>query len=235
MGLPMKHTIKEDNDGGTDYIVARECPKVLNDYTKAQPCTDSGNRNRQHMLAMEKRFVTRCFPFRFLTFMLGLTFVNAEALCKYFHPAQHKRKTFLEMVHEVCEDGLNLLSPFKVRTKKRKARLTYQHSSGDTDDDSQEDPAVAVAGAPSPQKRSRVSEKHILAPLSMHSGIGGRQMDCGVCGRRAGYYCVGCSNDHVIVPLHAESIGKKVYDCLQKHRRHPERAHRARPRGSRPK
>lgn len=241
MGTPMRHTIREDNDGGADYVIARECPKVLNDYTKAQPCTDSGNRNRQHLLAMEKRFVSRSFPFRFLTFMLGITFVNVATLCKYFHSSVHKRKTFLQMVHEVCEDGLNSLCPFKVKKPmKRKSSIAYLSAGGSNDESNEsqplEDGGDAAAGAPSPIKRSRSgTEKHVLAPLSMHGGIGGRQMDCGECGGRAGYYCVGCSNEDVVVALHPQNIGKKLYECWQKHKRHPERAHRARPRGRRPK
>lgn len=233
MGNPMKHTVKEDDDGGSDYIIARECPKVLNDYTKAQPATDCGNRNRQHLLAMEKRFVTRCFPFRFFTFMLGLTFVNVEALSKYFMNTQHKRKTFLELIHEVCEDGLNALSPFKTVKRVAKRRPDYE-SSGDSSDspDGHGPPKTYETCDLSPHKKVL---KHTLAPLSMHIGIGGRQMDCGECGKRAGYFCVGCSTEDVIVPLHPEFIGKKKYDCFSKHMRHPNRAHRARPRGARPK
>lgn len=239
MGNPMRHTIREDDDGGSDYIIARECPKVLNNYTQAQPATDCGNRNRQHLLAMEKRFVSRSFPFRFFTFMLGLTFVNAEALIKYFHSSRNKKKTFLQVVHDVCEDGLNALSPYQKVPKKRNRPSARQVSSGSSDcstdsDNNPKPPRVSEPGAPSPMKMARL-EKHALAPLSMHGGIGGRQLDCGECGRRAGFYCVGCSTEDVIVPLHPESIANKVYDCFNKHKRHPDRSHRARPRGARPK
>ncbi|KAL1499930.1 hypothetical protein AB1Y20_012612 [Prymnesium parvum] len=60
--------------------------------------------------------------------MLGITFVlNAEALCKYFHREVHKRKTFLDLVHEVCEDGLNELFPFKrSRWNTKRKRNTCQ-------------------------------------------------------------------------------------------------------------
>lgn len=233
MGEPMKHSVKEDNDGGNDYIIARECPKVLNDYTKAQPATDAGNRNRQHMLAMEKRFVTRSFPFRFFTFMLGLTFVNAVAICKYFHHEANKRKTFLELVHDICEDGLNELCPYVRKRGTVKKRAREELGSGSSNSSADEVDALE-AGAPSPLRVEKVA-KHSLAPLSRHSWEGGRQIDCGECGNRAGYFCVTCSTEDVVVALHPETIGKKKFTCWAKHKRHPERSRRARPRGARAK
>lgn len=240
MGDAMRHSVKEDNDGSAEYVIARDCPKVLNDFTKAQPATDSGNCKRQHMLAMEKRFVSRSFPFRFFSFMLGLTFVNAEAICKYFHHGVHKRKTFLAVVHEVCEDGLNELCPFKRRRHgmKRPREMNDRSTSGDSSN-SDGDDANREPGAPSPHKpREEVkiaAAKHCLAPLSKHSWNGGRQIDCGECGQRAGFFCVTCSTDEEVVALHPESIGHKKYSCWVKHKRHPERARRARPRGARQK
>ena len=36
-----------------DYELTRKCPRVLNNFTLAQPSIDSHNRYRQHLLAME--------------------------------------------------------------------------------------------------------------------------------------------------------------------------------------
>eukprot|EP00965_Chrysotila_dentata_P060421 2002367-Pleurochrysis_carterae.AAC.1 len=49
-----------------------------------QPAIDDANRRRQNILAFEKRFVTRTFSFRLLTTVLGMIYVNAFNMHKYF-------------------------------------------------------------------------------------------------------------------------------------------------------
>ena len=69
----------------TEYEITRKAPKVLNDFPEAQPLVDRHNRYRQHLLAMEKRFVTTNFSFRFFTSMLGTLFVNVFMAHRHFN------------------------------------------------------------------------------------------------------------------------------------------------------
>ena len=68
-----------------DFELTRKCPRVLNDFTLAQPTIDRHNRYRQHLLAMEKRFHTNNFAFRYFTTMLGILTVNAFFAHRYFN------------------------------------------------------------------------------------------------------------------------------------------------------
>lgn len=168
--------------------------------------------------------------------MLGLTFVNAAAICKYYHREAHARKTFVAIVHEVCEDGLNEICP-NMRKRRALKRARDHFGSGSSESSEGGEEKTLEPGAPSPQREEVASKmaKHALAPLSRHSWNGGRQIDCGECGCRAGFFCVTCSSDEVVVALHPEYIGKKKYNCWAKHKRHPERSRRAKPRGQRQK
>eukprot|EP00965_Chrysotila_dentata_P153353 5069053-Pleurochrysis_carterae.AAC.1 len=62
----------------------RPCPRVLDDWTQMQSAIDDANRRRQNILAFEERFVTRTFPFRLLTTVLGMIYMNAFNMHKYF-------------------------------------------------------------------------------------------------------------------------------------------------------
>ena len=42
----------------TVFEITRKCPKILNDWTLAQPCINRNNHYRQFLLAMEKRILT---------------------------------------------------------------------------------------------------------------------------------------------------------------------------------
>ena len=70
-GTPQAH--KDDVEALGMRAVARPCPKILNDWTAQQPQIDKRNRERQAMLAMQKRFVTKNFPFRLATTILGIS------------------------------------------------------------------------------------------------------------------------------------------------------------------
>ena len=80
------------NVNAADYLITRECPCVLNDYTVAQPCLDRHNRYRQFILAMEKRLVTTNFSFRFGTSMHGCVFTDAFFALRYFVDANAEFK-----------------------------------------------------------------------------------------------------------------------------------------------
>ena len=86
-GTPQAH--KDDVEALGMRAVARPCPKILNDWTAQQPQIDKRNRERQHMLAMEKRFVTRNFPFRLATTIIGITFTTAKCFFDYFAEEYH--------------------------------------------------------------------------------------------------------------------------------------------------
>ena len=66
-----------------EFELARGCPKVLNDFTKAQPTIDRHNRYRQHILAMEKRLVTNNFSFRLFTTFFGMHVINCFMWHRY--------------------------------------------------------------------------------------------------------------------------------------------------------
>ena len=59
---------------------SRKCPAIGNIFSRAQPQHDRHNNARQQELAMEDRFPTRSFPFRFFTTVLGIIFVNTQRL-----------------------------------------------------------------------------------------------------------------------------------------------------------
>jgi hypothetical protein len=102
-GKPQAH--KDDVDAFGVRARPRPCPKILNDWTAQQPQIDKRNRERQEMLAMEKRFVTHSFPFRLFTTVLGITFTTAKCFYDYFN--HEYAGTFLDFVHELCYDGIN--------------------------------------------------------------------------------------------------------------------------------
>ena len=68
----------------------------------AQPLIDRHNRYRQHILAMEKRFVTNCFAFRFFTSMLGFLAVNAFVAHRHFNNPHTDFKTDIDRCAQPC-------------------------------------------------------------------------------------------------------------------------------------
>ena len=84
-GKPMVYTIFDDDSYAT-HEIERKTPAVLNDYTLAQPAIDKNNRYRQRILAMEKRFITNDFAFRFLTYMVGQVGPPSLLLPPTHHP-----------------------------------------------------------------------------------------------------------------------------------------------------
>ena len=75
----------EERANGIAYELARKAPRVVNDFTLAQPCIDRHNRYRQFILALEKRFVTNHFNFRFFTTLFGQVVTNAFFAWRYFN------------------------------------------------------------------------------------------------------------------------------------------------------
>jgi hypothetical protein len=97
---------KDDVDADGCAGPARKCPKILNDWTKAQPHIDKHNRWRQRELAIEERFATHSFPFRlFTTVIIGMSIASAWSMFQYF-VNKEMFSTFSEFVDEVAVDGI---------------------------------------------------------------------------------------------------------------------------------
>lgn len=84
LGKPQAHK-DDDLDADTGYLIARKCPKILNDATTAQPKIDRANKKRQFELALERRFRTKSFPFRLFCTILGITLTDAYYLHNYLN------------------------------------------------------------------------------------------------------------------------------------------------------
>ena len=74
----------EERASGQEFELYRQAPRVLNDFTIAQPCLDRHNRYRQYILAMEKRILTNSFGMRFCTAMHGILFTDCFFAYRYF-------------------------------------------------------------------------------------------------------------------------------------------------------
>ena len=86
----------EERAEAAEFEVARKAARVHNDFTLAQPTIDRHNRYRQHILAMEKRFVTTNFSFRFFTSMLGTLFVNCFMAHRHWNDPKADFRTELD-------------------------------------------------------------------------------------------------------------------------------------------
>ena len=87
----------------------RKCPKVLNLWSQQQPKIDKNNRFRQDILAIEERFVTKSFPFRVFTSVLGITFANAYEWFNYFIDSKRyiTDDGFLAFMRSLAYDGMH--------------------------------------------------------------------------------------------------------------------------------
>ena len=90
------------DDTGDDGHVnpPRKCPRILNDWTQAQPHIDKSNRWRQRILAIEERFPTTSFPFRLMTTIIGgMSIVSAFTMfCYHVNPDEYDFRSFVETV-----------------------------------------------------------------------------------------------------------------------------------------
>mmetsp|Transcript_49491 Transcript_49491/g.123045 ORF Transcript_49491/g.123045 Transcript_49491/m.123045 type:complete len:729 (+) Transcript_49491:264-2450(+) len=227
VGQPQRHK-DDDLDADTGYIIARKCPKVLNDWTAAQPKIDRHNRLRQRELAMEKRFVTESFPFRLFTTVLGMVFVDAYYLYLYLNNI-----TVTQM-------------PFKAAMRKMAIALMYNNF--DAIDKGEKDSTdlftiPSPATKPAARAGNKVGEEdgdevveasaHQLIPLRQIEGYtGSRQQWCSVCGTsKVSYACAYCSSASFVLAIHPLKKGAaddSGHTCLYEHRRDPG-LHRAAP------
>lgn len=81
-GKPQAHK-DDDFDIDTSFKVSRKCPDVLNGSTLEQPKIDKSNQSPSAIaIAMEKMFVTKRFPSRLFTTVLGMIYIHRFLLTK---------------------------------------------------------------------------------------------------------------------------------------------------------
>ena len=216
-GVAQRHSEERTPEGGPGP--PRRCPEVLNINTKAQPHIDNNNRWRQHVLGLEKIFVTNSFPFRLNTTVFGMTVANAFSMFQYFvNASAHDR--FLDFVSDVAYDGTR-------HARRLMAESGVPRSVGSPSANS------SARGPPSKRRRSsRVcSGQHSLMLIRDVKGWqGGGDARCSVCKDSSStrWCCATCSNADRILALHAETCGhgtrvtKRM--CLHHHSKAPQKA-----------
>ena len=201
LGKPQAH--KEDVAALGVRAQPRPCPKVLNDWTAQQPQIDKRNRERQRMLAMEKRFLTFSFPFRLFTTVLGMTFTTASCFYDFFYETYDG--TFLDFVHELCYDGMT-------------NTIDEEHAHPSATPAAPPTPAAdRVPGAPSPVvSPTKAAGGHRLGRvIDIHGWDGTDQPRCSVCGKKTTRVCAQCSTKRV-GRIFAVCDGKKR-QCMEMH------------------
>ena len=218
--LPGKPRIRklENGDGGleegdSELILERKCPKVLNDFTLAQPTIDRFNRYRQHILAMEERILTRRFDFRHSQFYWAESFVNAYFAHKLLNDKNAKffdcMKTLAYgMMHNsllVAENPGRPLPPLPHEVR-----------------------AAATPGPPSAGGSSSGEKAHTVVPISAVVGRKrGRahQPRCVMCNDQVTTCCLQCSTPGNIVGLHKKSVKynneMRTHLCHSQHSANP--------------
>jgi len=200
--------------------LGRKCPRILNDWTTAQPNIDKSNRWRQRILAIEERFTTQSFPFRLTTTVIaGMAIASAYTMFQYF-VNDEMYPTFRDFVEAVAFDGM---------------QNTW-------DQDHSADPGVAPTPVQPPPPLSRPSSRascdvssaavHYPISISQIEGWRGfRKARCSHCQDLTAYCCAGCSDANAIVPVHRVSFQYKqrsiTYPCLAQHTRDPEASRRS--------
>ena len=206
-GTPQAH--REDMSAYGN-MEPRKCPKVLNLWSQQQPKIDKNNRFRQDILAIEERFVTKSFPFRMLTTVLGITFANTFEWYNYFIDPT-KYDDFIAFMRDLTYDGMH---------------NTY---------DSVNLGAAAAAAAnppPSPVRRSprSIALIHRCVPIKSTPGyVGGPKQLCTVCfdnKHKTRSCCSCCSTAERVFAVHPRFVKYKQqtieYDCLALHLADPE-------------
>ena len=191
-----------------DFEIARKAPKVINDFSEGQPCIDRHNRYRQAILALEKRFVTNNFSFRFFTSMLGILVTNAYFAHRYFNdPIADFKAEIDRLAMRLINNAF--LEPTEVP---RTPRTGFN---------------LLVEVQPC---------QHQLLPLKCMPGYkdacpGSKQQRCALCNRFTSWYCGACSTQLMqLLPICPEVTqgrnGKKGetfhHACFREHIQNPE-------------
>ena len=200
---------KEDCDQQGHCGPARKCPRILNDWTKAQPHIDKANRWRQRTLALEERFRTPSFPFRLqTTVIVGFSIVSAYTMYTYHNNTSGRQfNSFSEFVEGVAFDAMT---------------NTY---------DADHAAPGASTSTPPPQPMPGVNESlppaaHVAVSISQIPGWkGSNPARCWNCRAPTSFCCSVCSSADGIVPVHRPEVKHKhttqSFPCLAKHQRNP--------------
>ena len=219
-GYPHTVTFEDEEERAhatdeTVYEITRKCPKILNDWTLAQPCIDRNNRYRQFILGMEKRMITNNFSLRLATTLMGILFTNVFFCHRFFNSE---------------------LADFKVELGKLAYRLMYNpHAPSPTAAPS---PQTHRAPGGSPSSRSPDSEQQCAHPLRQISKFDKEhniikkthQLRCALCHKHTSWYCVTCTEGpNCMVPICPHESrgggkgekGTKCHPCEFDHCAHP--------------
>ena len=203
-----------------EYELTRKAPKVLNDFTAAQPAIDRHNRYRQHILAMEKRLPTNNYSFRFFTTMLGILFTTTFFAVRKWINAR------AEFTAELDKLALALMTNAKAAAAKERAGEQQKSGRSSPTD------CPTADGQP-----------HLLTHMRNIEGLQwkpGKHTNCEICNASTVWVCATCTTGanglvpicpEVTVPKCGKNKGQKVeHPCLGKHRCQPN----FRPRGRAP-
>ena len=196
-----------------EHEITRKAASIHNDFTLAQPAIDRHNRYRQAILAMEKRFVTNNFSFRFFTSMLGTLIVNVFMAHKYLNDPLADFRTELDKL------GIALVNNVFINACPSPAAGISP-------------PKACTAKSP---PNSECVDHHLV---SLRSIVGenvwkkGMQRRCVICNADTVWACMECTTDaHAVVSLCPEvSVPRKGqkkgipqhHACLSKHRLRPD-------------
>ena len=202
----------EERASGQEFELFRQAPRVLNDFTVAQPCLDRHNRYRQFILAMEKRILTNSFSTRFGTAMHGIVFTDCFFAYRYFVDSGADFKAIMgKLAHKLMHNSF-----LDSGESPRKSPSSGRDSTG----------TCSPCGG---------GGEHNLIPLRSVPGYaGGRQQRCIGCNRKTSFVCGGCTTSpFALVPLcPCETKVKKdsgrvkkgqiiKHACLGRHRENP--------------
>ena len=210
-GKDQKHKDDVDDQDSAKAAPARKCPLVLNDWSAVQPWIDMNNKWRQAVLAIEERFTTKSFPYRALTTLIGITFVDSYMGFNFFMTQQYHDNFKLFIKHMALAGMHNNL-------------------------DSQSDPYRSVplrdaqAQSGSPQRASpRKAAKHKAIPVRLIRGWkGSSEGRCTMCGLSTTTVCAECSTPTAVVWLHGPETKYKqhttTHTCPAEHGKCPDKA-----------
>ena len=198
----------------TEHEISRDCPKVLNDFTLAQPTIDRHNRYRQAILAMEKRLVTNNFNFRFFTTLLGMVAVDAFFALRYW---KDQRADFLAQMDRLALRLMN--NPDAPPSKAANSSSPPKPA------------ARSPEGACPDGLHHRLMRLADVEGVDPKSGKGTRQERCIMCNKHTVWVCATCTEScNALVPVCPEVSRPRKgelrgctihHPCLGQHRCNP--------------
>ena len=209
-GNPQKH--KDDDLNCLGKLIPRKCPQVLNEWTKLQPKIDIGNKRRQFLLAIERRYRTSSNPFRLFSTMLGIALVDTYELHMYHNVSMSHHGTvdlefkdaIKQMAYAMLHNNLDAIENSEVDPGElfhvealKPVLAAYKHGSG------------------ADGKNSNFTcSQHIACRIRNLPGyVGAKQHWCVVCGKKTTEVCAQCSWSELFLPIHN--------DCMAPHRADP--------------